>query len=183
MFDWFKKKEKSPALRAKDIIWINSAEKWKALPAFIASHQPAVVVCWFQETLEKAKQVLATSDAGITPQLHHHVVDSSLQDKTLILLEHYPLPEKEASILSSSTPGEIIVLSALDDPLFMYFGGERLMGLMEKLGMAPGETIEHSMLTASIKRAQDKISSKITVDFSARSQDEWFRRSGLEKAG
>jgi len=64
----------------------------------------------------------------------------------------------------------------------MYFGGERLISLMQKLGMAPGETIEHPMITASIKRAQEKLSSKITVDFSARSQEEWFRRSGIEKS-
>ncbi len=179
MFDWFKKKDKTPPLRGRDIIWTSSAEKWRALPGFAASHQPVVVVCWFQETMEKAKQAFASAGVNIMPQLHHGFIESSLQDKTLILLEHYPLPEKEAAVLSSLAPKEILVLSALDEPLFMYFGGERLIGLMEKMGMAPGETIEHSMITASIKRAQEKLSSKITVDFSARSQEEWFRRSGI----
>jgi len=182
MFDWFKKKDKTPPLRGRDIIWTSSTQKWSALPSMASSNQPVVVVCWFQETLEKAKQVLAAAGVNITPQLNHSFIESSLTDKTLILLEHYPLPEKEAAILSSLAPKQIIVLSALDEPLFMYFGGERLIGLMEKLGMAPGETIEHSMITASIKRAQEKLSSKITVDFSARSQEEWFRRSGIEKS-
>jgi hypothetical protein len=181
MFNWFKKKEKGPTLRGKDIIWISSAEKWHALPAFATQHQPVVLVCWFQETLEKAKQAFAAAEVNITPQLYHSFVESGLENKTLILLEHYPLPEKEAAILSSLAPKQIIVLSALDEPLFMYFGGERLMGLMEKMGMAPGETIEHSMITASIKRAQEKLSSKVLVDFSARSQEEWFRRSGINR--
>lgn len=181
MFNWFKKKEKGPVLRGRDIIWKSSAEKWKALPAFAASNQPVVVVCWFQETLDKAKQVLAASGIHITPQLYHSFIENSLQDKTLMLLEHYPLSEKETSILSSGAPREIVVLSALDEPLFMYFGGERLISLMEKMGMAPGETIEHSMITASIKRAQEKLSSKVLVDFSARSQEEWFRRSGINR--
>jgi len=182
MFSWFKKKEKAPPLRGRDIIWTSSTEKWNALPSMAASAQPVVVICWFQETLEKAKQVFASAGVNITPQLNHSFIESSLQDKTLILLEHYPLPEKEAAILSSFAPKQIIVLSALDEPLFMYFGGERLISLMQKLGMAPGETIEHPMISASIKRAQEKLSSKITVDFSARSQEEWFRRSGIEKS-
>ncbi len=180
MFNWFKRKETTPTLRGRDIIWTGSKEKWAALPALVQSHQPAAVLCFFQETLETARQVLSASGVQITPVLHHAFAESSVQGKTLIVLEHYPLPEKEATILSSAAPREILVLSALDEPLLMHFGGERLIGLMEKLGLAPGETIEHSMITASIKRVQEKLSAKITVDFSARSQAEWFRKSGIE---
>lgn len=180
MFDWFKKKEKVPQARHRDLIYLSNSEKWQALAALAQEAQPVVIMGWFAETVEKAKQALSSAGSKIVPQQAHAYAESSLQDKTLILLEHYPLPEKEFPLLSSTAPRAITVISSLDDPLFMYFGGERLKSLVEKLGMAPGETLEHQMITASIKRAQEKLSAKITLDFSARSQEEWFRKSGFE---
>ena len=53
-------------------------------------------------------------------------------------------------------PGESRFYIGLDDELMRLFGGERVMNLMEKMGM-DDEAIEHSMLTKAIENAQKKV--------------------------
>ncbi len=46
---------------------------------------------------------------------------------------------------------------SLDDPLLRIFGGERMRGMMQRFGMAEGESIEHKWLSRSIESAQRKV--------------------------
>lgn len=54
-------------------------------------------------------------------------------------------------------PGASRFYLSLDDPLLRIFGGERMRGMMQKLGMKPGESIEHKWLSRSIESAQRKV--------------------------
>ena len=54
-------------------------------------------------------------------------------------------------------PGESRFYVALDDDLLRLFGGERVQGIMTKLGMEEGESIEHSLLNRTIEGAQKKV--------------------------
>jgi preprotein translocase subunit SecA len=54
-------------------------------------------------------------------------------------------------------PGASRFYLSLEDDLMRIFGGERLMGWMEKLGMEEGIPIEHGMVTRSIERAQKQV--------------------------
>jgi preprotein translocase subunit SecA len=54
-------------------------------------------------------------------------------------------------------PGSSIFYLSLEDELMRIFGSDRISGLMEKLGMKPGEQIEHPWLTRSIEGAQKKV--------------------------
>jgi preprotein translocase subunit SecA len=56
-------------------------------------------------------------------------------------------------------PGESRFYVALDDDLLRLFGGERVQGIMTKLGMEEGESIEHSLLSKTIESAQKKVES------------------------
>jgi preprotein translocase subunit SecA len=46
---------------------------------------------------------------------------------------------------------------SLDDSLLRIFGGERMRGMMTRLGMVKGEAIEHRLLSRSIESAQRKV--------------------------
>jgi preprotein translocase subunit SecA len=46
---------------------------------------------------------------------------------------------------------------SLEDDLLRIFGSDRISGLMGKLGMEKGESIDHPMLTRSIENAQKKV--------------------------
>lgn len=54
-------------------------------------------------------------------------------------------------------PGESRFYIALEDDLIRLFGGDRVQGIMEKLGMEEGECIEHNLLSRAIENAQKKV--------------------------
>jgi preprotein translocase subunit SecA len=54
-------------------------------------------------------------------------------------------------------PGSSRFYLALEDDLLRIFGGERITGIMEKLGMEEGEPIEHNMISRAIENAQAKV--------------------------
>ena len=54
-------------------------------------------------------------------------------------------------------PGSSRFYLSLDDDLLRIFGGERISGIMEKLGMEDGEPIEHNLISRAIENAQSKV--------------------------
>jgi preprotein translocase subunit SecA len=54
-------------------------------------------------------------------------------------------------------PGSSRFYMALEDDLLRIFGGERMTGVMERLGMQEGEPIEHNLITRAIENAQTKV--------------------------
>jgi preprotein translocase subunit SecA len=54
-------------------------------------------------------------------------------------------------------PGSSRFYLALEDDLLRIFGGERITGIMEKLGMEDGEPIENKMISKAIENAQAKV--------------------------
>jgi preprotein translocase subunit SecA len=54
-------------------------------------------------------------------------------------------------------PGSSQFYLSLEDDLLRIFGGDRIAGLMERLGMEEGEAIEHDLLTGAIRRAQKRV--------------------------
>jgi len=54
-------------------------------------------------------------------------------------------------------PGSSKFYISLEDDLMRIFGGPKLKTTMERLGMKPGESIEHRMVTRSIEKAQEKV--------------------------
>ncbi|MBI3569881.1 MAG: preprotein translocase subunit SecA [Gammaproteobacteria bacterium] len=54
-------------------------------------------------------------------------------------------------------PGSSRFYLSLEDNLLRIFGSERLSGIMQKLGMQPGEAIEHPWVTRAIENAQRKV--------------------------
>src|SRR5437868_12750192 len=57
-------------------------------------------------------------------------------------------------------PGSSRFYLSLEDDLMRIFGGDRLMGWMERLGMEEGVPIEHRMVTRSIERAQKQVEAR-----------------------
>lgn len=54
-------------------------------------------------------------------------------------------------------PGTSQFYVSLEDNLMRLFGSERIAGMMDRLGLKEGETIQHSMISKSIERAQRKV--------------------------
>ena len=54
-------------------------------------------------------------------------------------------------------PGSSQFFVSLEDDLMRMFGSDRIAKIMDRLGIAEGEVIQHSMITKSIERAQKKV--------------------------
>ena len=54
-------------------------------------------------------------------------------------------------------PGSSQFYLSLEDDLLRIFGGDRIAGVMDRIGMEEGEPIEHDLLTRSIRRAQKRV--------------------------
>ena len=54
-------------------------------------------------------------------------------------------------------PGSTRFYLALEDDLLRIFGGDKLLKVMDRLGMKEGEPIEHPMVTKAIENAQKKV--------------------------
>ncbi|MEW6775401.1 MAG: preprotein translocase subunit SecA [Bdellovibrionota bacterium] len=57
-------------------------------------------------------------------------------------------------------PGSSKFYLSLEDELLRIFGGDRIKGLMERLGMEEGEPIEHPWLTRAIENAQRRVEAR-----------------------
>ncbi len=54
-------------------------------------------------------------------------------------------------------PGRSKFYISMDDDLMRLFGGEKMKAIMSRIGMQPGEPINHPMLNHSIEKAQKKV--------------------------
>ena len=54
-------------------------------------------------------------------------------------------------------PGSSRFYLSLEDDLLRIFGGERITGIMDRLGMQEGEPIEHNLISRAIENAQSKV--------------------------
>ncbi|MFM2207258.1 MAG: hypothetical protein RL213_1233 [Bacteroidota bacterium] len=54
-------------------------------------------------------------------------------------------------------PGSSQFYVSLEDDLMRLFGSDRIVRLMDRMGIEEGEVIQHSMITSSIERAQRKV--------------------------
>jgi len=174
LFNLFGKKNSIPKM--KDLVWKNQIGKHNACLNLNNQFPGAVWISWFSETQKDFNNFIGTKNQVFPDIKMARAIQSYMvADKTVIFLEHYPLRTVEEDLIQSWESKEIFVLNSLDEPLFEQFGGQRIVGLMESLGMKDDEQIEHPMIGKSIKNAQDKLQKKITIESSANSSKDWFK--------
>jgi hypothetical protein len=171
MFSLFGKKEKQT--RVIDKVFLSRGGKARAIEKFAAENN-LVVIAWFEASFDAAMQLLPNK-AEIF--LAREVNVQNIQNKKLVFFEHHPILSKEQELFKKLHLTEAIFFGAIEEPLFTYFGGEKIGKLMEQMGMQADEAVEHSLISSSIKNAQKKISEKIEFESDARSQEEWFAKN------
>ena len=161
-----------------DRAYVSTAAKMNACADLARKEPNHIFICWFADTAAKFKaffvqQGLDESLVVESRQLHA----SKLQDKIPVFAEHYPLHQKEIDLIKNWQSEKILVYSALDEPLFKHFGSDKIIPLMKMMGMKEDEVIEHSMVSKSIIKGQEKIAQQVTLEQSAASQEEWMRKN------
>ena len=176
MFGFFNKKPKE--LLVHDRVWITETAKFNACLELKKSNSETVFVAWFEETENKLQSFFHQN--GLEVQVHlADRLPQNLNERELIFVEHHPLRTEEQGIADRFDKKEITVFSALTEPIFLSFGGGRIVDLMVKMGAKEDEALEHSMISKSILRAQEKIASKYVINSSAKSQGDWLLNAGI----
>ena len=161
-----------------DRAYVSTAAKMKACAELAKKDASHVFICWFADTVTKFKEFFRQQglDESLVTETHS-LHASKLLNKIPVFVEHYPLHTKELDLIKNWNTKNIVVYSALDEPLFRHFGSDKLIPLMKMLGMKEDEVIEHAMVTKSIIKGQEKIGQQVTLEQSAASQEEWMRKN------
>lgn len=160
-----------PKYEIIDKVWISSDAKWKACLAMITANSNCTLVTWFPHTYELLIEKVGNKNQVIRAE---QSIEKGI-DTMLVFVEHYPLPTPEHKLFEQLKQNEIPIVSSLDEPLFMHFGGERTIELMKKLGLQEDEPVGHAMISSSIRNAQKKLEKLVVVEQKANSAEEWFR--------
>ncbi len=173
-----KKENDTPAGHFTDRTYMSTAAKMNACLQLVKKEPSTLFICWFANTAHEMKELFrqhGITESCITEARFVH--SPMLQHKTAIFAEHHPLHSKELELVKNWQQKEIIVYSAMDEPLFKHFGSEKMLPLMKLLGMKEAEAIEHALVTKSIIKGQDKIAKLVSLEQPAHSQGEWMEKN------
>lgn len=175
MFSLFGKKESGTKII--DRVFISSLAKETVLLEKINRVSGTVVIVWFEESYDRIQGLLSSKNLTAEVYMAREIAAHHIQSKPVLFFEHHPLLTKENELLEKLQLKEAVFYSSLDEPFFAHFGGERMVSLMQTMGLSENEAIEHQMISAAIKNAQEKISKEVAIEHSATSQSEWFSKN------
>lgn len=162
----------------KDRAFMTTAAKMNACARLAKDDEAYIFIGWFPETVKKFKVFF--TENGInenrvveSKQLHA----SQLMSHKPVFIEHYPLHSKEEALVHNWEAKNIMVYSAMDEPLFRHFGSDKIIPMMKLMGMKESEVIEHALVSKSIIKGQQKIEEQVSLEQSANSQAEWMQRN------
>lgn len=175
MFSFLRKKKIKTKIT--DRVFISSKAKQHAIQEQLCNYPDTVIITWFEESYEQIESLLQFNNFKAGIYLSREIAAHNILNKKVLFLEHHPLVEKEKEMLEKLQLKEAIFYSALDEPLFKHFGTDRIISIVERLGLSENEGIEHTMITNAIKNAQEKISKQVVIDHTAQSQADWFSKN------
>jgi len=173
-----KKEDNAPESIFSDRTFMTGAAKMNACLVLAKEQPQTLFICWFADTVKKFKAAFLQAGLDESRVMDAKNVHSGmLAHKTPVFAEHYPLHSKELVLVEHWNLTQIPVYSAMDEALFLHFGSEKMLPLMKLLGMKENDVIEHSFVTKSILKGQDKIAAQVQNELLANSQAEWMERN------
>ena len=178
-FNIFRKKETDrPPGIFTDKTYISTSAKMNACLELSKKDPGTIFICWFPDTARQLSNFFKKNGIAEPDVTEARFVQApQLQYKTAVFAEHHPMHTKEMELIKNWTQEKILVFSAMDEPLFTYFGSEKMIPFMKMLGMKEEEAIEHVLVSRSIIRGQEKIAKQVGLDQSAHSQAEWMEKN------
>ncbi|MTI38357.1 preprotein translocase subunit SecA [Fulvivirga lutimaris] len=186
MFGLFK--SKPPKAKIDYLVYRTEVAKYKMMVDDIrqkfSSTKDVVVVCFFKDTYEQLLKLFEVSqvnkgdhDTKFTLFMYEEGEWKAFDgDYEMILADVHPLASVMQDILGYySGKSSLTCYMSLDNAFFSLFGGERLISLLDSLGIGEYESISHAMVDKSIDQAQKKIEAKVEFPKPANSIDEWMK--------
>lgn len=175
-FNLFGKSSSGDQQAIHDIVYSTTQAKFQALTELLTTDSTVLVVAWFQDTFHQLQEFVQAANQSPDRVVLYRQVETLHGNHRLVFAEHYPLQEKEAAVFGERMNQGITVYSALDEPLFLYFGADKMKPMLAMLGLKSGEAISHKMVTQAIARGQEKIAGLVQNDFGAQNQADWMNK-------
>jgi preprotein translocase subunit SecA len=176
VFNLFKKKPTGPTFTDKAFMTVDG--KMNACVQLAKADPSAVFLAWFPATVREFRTFFIRHGIEETRVIDtKNLHNSMVENKNAVFVEHFPTHQKELDLVQHWSQQRFVVYSSLDEPLFKFFGSEKMLPLMKMLGMKEDEPIEHALVSKSIVRTQEKIAAKVSLERSAESQEEWMKKN------
>ena len=171
------KKKVVIATVVKDLVFAADSEREKYLLEISKMHDTNIIA-WFESDLNYLNRLIGSNwnHSSVKVYLHASLAASEINpDIPMVLWGRHPLASVEdKSLAALPTVSVLVGMTSLDDALIQHFGGDKLKSLMGKMGHKEGEILEHSMISASIRNAQEDLDKKVENPISANSASDWF---------
>lgn len=178
LFNLFGKKEQSHGDELfKEFVWMNSHAKFTALADLYQKDPQVLFVAWFADTAKAFREFIKALNIDESKVIETKYLHGNHSQQHLVFIEHYPLHEKELSLVESLHLDQVMVYSALDEPLFRQLGSDKIIPMMKMMGMKETESIQHTLVTKSIAKGQEKFAAAVSVEQPANSQAEWIEKN------
>ena len=172
--------KKNESVKTTDVIFISSAAKLHACTEQVRKITNTIFIAWFEETLQQMQAFFKEQNVIVQIILYRQATIHLINNNNVIFAEHYPLHKKETTLFESLNLKEVKIYSSLDEALFKYFGGDKMIEIVHTMGMKDDELLQHPLITSALKNAQEKIEKKIVIEQNALSQSDWFKRNMQE---
>ena len=161
----------------KDLVFATDSEREKYLLEISKMHDTNIIA-WFESDLNYLNRLFGDNwnHSSVKVYLHTSLAASEINpDIPMVLWGRHPLASVEDKLLAALPKVSVLVgMTSLDDALIQHFGGDKVKSLMGKMGHKEGEILEHSMISASIRNAQQDLDKKVENPISANSASDWF---------
>ncbi|MCC7538483.1 MAG: preprotein translocase subunit SecA [Deltaproteobacteria bacterium] len=136
----------NPEMLAKYEVTSTASPEVKADPALLEAEIKALTDKYRGECEAERKEVVAAGGLHIIGTERHESrrIDNQLRGRSG----------------RQGDPGSSRFFLSLEDDLMRIFAGEKIQGLMERLGMQEGEPIEHKWVTKAVANAQTKVEAR-----------------------
>jgi hypothetical protein len=177
------KKKVVVATVVKDLVFATDSEREKYLLEISKMHDTNIIA-WFESDFNYLNRLFGSNwnHSSVKVYLHASLAASEINpDIPMVLWGRHPLASVEYKTLAALPAVSTLVgMTSLDDALIQHFGGDKLKSLMGKMGHKEGEIFEHSMISASIRYAQEDLDKKVKQPISAASANEWFLMNTIQ---
>lgn len=169
---------KKKPVKIHDTVWMTQTAKWNGILEEWKKDNNLSIICWFESTAQKLEDLFSRETSRpvsifIGSQMHAALITGN----NILFAEHYPVYSKELKLFEKLSLKDVTVYSALDEPIFLRFGGDKIISMMKQMGMKEDQGIQHKLISGAIAKAQDKIEKKVTNEILCHSPEEWIAKN------
>ena len=190
---FFSRKPKGPSKTY--IAYKSKLAKYRSVMTVLTEKSgTSLMVYFFEQTAKEVRQLcevlhLSISEPGISSggditlisayDLSKHPL---LDFSEIACIEVHPLSGVNVLVeeaFQHKTGGQITYYIGMDEPLFEVFGAERILRMMEQMGMEDDEPIAHPMISKSLERGMEKLQKTLVNPRDIRTSPEDWRAANL----